>query len=336
MTGTAVRAEGQPEGQPGGRQSRGDRWAERAVARAVWTGGRWWLPGTVAALVAALVGWLVVVAGTAFVAAGCGERGAKFECLGAGLLAVAIAPVLLPLLLWLLYRTVGVRRPVLAVPVTAVVGLCLLAAPELVTEVRLLGGTERGSEPPPASTVGMLIGLAVLGGGLALQGPRRIVRAVAGAVALALLAGSTLALADPAERSATVLRLEGATVPLLLPDDGWQPASVYVDDDGNLSYYAVPVGWEGLGFEGLDVDVSQDRGRFGETCGFRTCTDEGDVRMEVLEPGEPGGPTAWRVVDEVLVTVTTDDDGPAVEPVAFLRGMAPVTVEEAVRREHRD
>lgn len=329
MTGTTV-VIGGPDA---GRSERSARRAARAASRGAWAGERWWLPGTAAAVTAAVVGWLGTEAGSAFVAAGCGERGAKFECLGAGLLAMAAAPVLGPLLLWLLYRTAGVRRPLLSVPVAAAVGACLLAVPELVLEVRLLGGVEPGYEPVSAPLVGVLLGLAVLGGGLSLQGPRRGRRAVAAVVALGLLVAATLLLAGPSQRALTTLRLERATVPLLLPAEDWQLSSPYVDDQGDLSYYAVPVGWRGEGFEGADVDVESDPARFGETCGFRACVDRGDVRVEVLEPGDPGGPTAWRLMDGALVTVSSYDDEPAVDPVAFLNGMSAVTVQELVDRQ---
>ena len=306
--------------------------AARADARAAWTGGRWWLPGTVAAVVTAVAGWLGTEAGAAFTAAGCGERGAKFECLGAGLLFMAVAPVAGPLLLWLLYHLSGVRRSLLGVPVAAVVALCLVAAPELVRQVRLLGGVHPGEEVAPAPFVGVLLGLAVLGGGLALQGPRVVVRGVAAVVALGLLLISALVLSEPSVRARTALDLERATVPLLLPDAGWQPSPPYVDDDGDLSYDAVPVGWTGYGFEGVTVDVDHDLDRFGDTCSFRACVDSADVRVEVPEATDAGGVTAWRLVDGVLVTVSSTDGDPAVDPVAFLQGMSAVTTQELLER----
>jgi hypothetical protein len=122
-------------------------------------------------------------------------------------------------------------------------------------------------------------------------------------------------------------------VPLLLPAPGWGISSVYVGVDGDLSYYAVPQGWDGDGFDGVDVDVHGDERRFADTCSFRACTDHGDVRVEVLEDGAPGGPTAWRLVDGAVVTVASYDDEPVVDPVALLAGMQPATVEEVVARE---
>jgi len=298
--------------------------------RGDWAGDRWWLPGTAVALGAAVVGGLLTEAWYAFEAAGCGNPGQKFECLVETLVAGAAAIVLGPLLLWFAYRRAGVRRALLGVLVAAVVAFCLLALVELVQQVAILSGRERTSEPPSGLVVGGVLGLAVLGGGLALAGPGRLLRAVAAALVLGALVGTVFALQDPAERASSRLELERAQVPLLVPA-GWQVYSPSVGESGDLSYDAVPEPWRGDGFAGIEVDVSTVD-RHLDTCAVQACVADGDVRVEVPEPGTTTR-TAWRAVDGVVVTATTyDDDPPAVDLADLLRTLEPATVDDVVDR----
>lgn len=329
---------GTTDGAVARRAERARRRAAATERRAAWAGTRWWAPGAVVAVGTAVVAWLAVEAWTSYEAGGCGNPGAKFECLGETLVATAAAVVLGPLLLWLAYRAAGVRRPLPSVVVAVAVAWVLLAAVELVAQVRVLSGLERSYEPLTGAGVAALLGVAVLGGGLSLQGPHRAVRAVVAAGALGALVVSVFLLDGPADRAGTRLELLRAEVPLLLPGPGWEVASLRVDAAGDLSYDAVPVGFDGYGFEGVPVDVAADVTAFGESCGYERCVDVGDVRVEVPAPGDDSRATGWRVVDGTLVTVGRYDSGddPALDPVDFLAGMAPATVEEALAREFTD
>ena len=299
--------------------------------RGAWAGDRWWLPGTAVAVGAAVVGVVITEAWYRFEAAGCGNPGPKFECLVESLVAVAAAIVLGPLLLWFAYRRAGVRRALLGVLVAAAVAYLLLALVEFVQQVSILSGRERTFDSPSGLVVGGVLGLAVLGGGLALAGPYRVLRAVAVALMFGVLVGTVFELQDPVQRASSRLELERAQVPLLVPA-GWQVYSPYVGESGDLSYETVPQGWTGEGFDGVDVVVNAGTEPDIDTCGFQACVDDGDVRVEVPEPGDPGR-TAWRVVDGAVVTVRTyDDDGPEVDLADLLRSMEPVTVAEAVDR----
>lgn len=288
---------------------------------------RWWLPGAVVAGGTAVVGWVGTTAWYAFEDAGCGSPGAKFVCLGETILAAGVALVLGPVLLGLAYRAAGVRRPLPSVVLAVLLAWVLGALPVLLDSVADQAGvSDAVPERYPPSLVAAILFLASAGGALAWQGPRRALRAAVGAVSLLLLCAATLALESPADRARDGSRLAEATVPLLLPSQGWQPHGPYVREDGSLAYDAVPVGWPGYGFEGVRVHVRHGTGDFGSTCGFRVCADSGDVRYEVPDPAESGsGTQAWRVVDGHLVSVQTyGDGGPTLDPVAFLRGMAPV------------
>ena len=304
--------------------------------RGAWAGDRWWLPGASVALGAALVGGSVTEAWYAYEAAGCSDPGAKFECLGETLVGGAAAAVLGPLLLWIAYRRAGVRRALLGVLVAGAVAFCLLALVELVVQVGVLLGRERTYDDPSGPAVGGFLGLAVLAGGLAFAGPRRVVRAVVAALTLAALVGTVLALQAPVAREATRLELERAEVPLLVAD-GWQPYGSNVDEAGDVSYDVVPVGWPGYGFEGVSIAVRRSTDTFADTCSFRACATEGDITYELPEEG--GGRTAWQVVDGVLVTAQTygnPTDVPALDPVDALRGMTEVGVEEWAARTFTD
>ena len=120
-----------------------------------------------------------------------------------------------------------------------------------------------------------------------------------------------LALQPATDREETRLELARAPVPLLLPD-GWAPFSPYVDDAGDLSYTAVPAGYDGYGYDGVGWTSTADLSRIGETCAYRACMDDGDVRVEVGETGDGYGSQAWRVVDGALVTI--DAPAPTARP----------------------
>lgn len=303
-----------------------------APQRGAWAGGRWWLPGTTVALGAALLGGLLTEAWYAFEAADCGNPGATFACLGESLLAGAAVLVLGPLALWSAYRRAGVRRAWTGVLVAAAVAFCLLALVELVAQVGVLSGRERTFEGPSGLVVGGVLGLAVLGGGLVSAGPRRRLRAVAAALALGALVGTVLLLQEPVERAATRLELARAQVPLLVPA-GWQISSPYVGGSGDLSYDAVPGGWDGDGFAGVDVDVTSP-GRALDSCSYVACRDDGDVRLEVPD-GDTTTRTAWRVVDGVVVTARTySDRNPEVDLADLLRSLEPTTIDEVVDRSY--
>ena len=298
--------------------------------RGAWAGDRWWLPGTAVAVGAAVVAAVITEAWYVFEAAGCGNAGQKFECLIESLVAAAAAIVLGPLLLWFAYRRAGVRRALLGVLVAATVAFCLLALTELVQQVSILSGRERTFESPSGLVVGGVLGLAALGGGLAMSGPHRVLRAVAVALTFGVLVGTVFELQDPVERASSRLELERAQVPLLVPA-GWQVYSPNVGESGDLSYDAVPEAWRGDGFGGIEVDVTSVDGHL-DTCDFQLCVDDGDVRVEVPEPGTTTR-RAWRAVDGVVVTATTyDDDPPAVDLADLLRTLEPATVDEVVDR----
>lgn len=300
---------------------------------------RWWAPGVVCGAVAGALAVLLTAGWYAFEDSGCGSPAAKFACLGESLLAAAAAVALGPPAVWLAYRSAGVRRPLLSVVVAAAVAYCLLALPVLVQHVGVLAGRQSDlSARVPAWLVGLVVGPAVLGGGLALQGPRRRRRGAAAAVALALLASSTLLLAAPVERAGEALTLAEARVPLLLPV-GWQPYGPHVGPSGELRYDAVPVGWPGYGFEGLDVTISS-RGDAtpADTCGFRRCARDGDITYELPEQ-DGTGVQAWRVVGDHVVTVRSYGDPahlPALDPVTALRAMSPVDADEWLDRRLTD
>ena len=297
--------------------------------RGLWAGERWWLPGTAVASGAAVLGWVGTGAWDAFVAAGCGNPSPKFECMVETLAAGAAAAVLGPLLLWFTYRRAGVRRALLGVPVAAAVAFFLLALVELVAQVGVLFGRERTFDSPSGLVVGGVLGLAVLGGGLALTGPHRVVRAVVAALALGCLVAAVGLLQDPEERASSRLELGRAQVPLLVPM-GWQVSSLYVGEAGDLSYDAVPGDRQGGGGGGVDMVVST-AGRHLDPCEFSPCTIEGDVRVEVPEPGT-GLRSAWRAVDGVVVVATTYDDDLAVDLADLLATVEPVTMDEVVDR----
>lgn len=299
---------------------------------------RWWLPGVVVAAGTTVVGWAVTTGWYAFADAGCGSPGAKFACLVESLVAVAVAVVVGPVLLWLAYRAAGARRPVLSTLLAGAVAFVLQAAPVLVGAVADLVGVPGGwgtSGRYPPLLVAVLLGLAALAGGFALQGPRRRWRAAVAGAALALLCVAAVSLQGPAERARTDARLAEATVPLLLPSAQWQPYGPYVGADGSLTYDAVPVGWPGYGFEGVRVSISGRTADLGDTCGFRSCADSGGVRYETADAGS--GTKAWRLVDGHLVTVQSyGDDGPLLDPVEFLGGIAPVDRETFLDRRFTD
>lgn len=296
------------------------------------------MPGVVCGAVAGLVAMLLTAGWYGFEDGGCGSPTAKFACLVESLVAAAAAVVLAPVAVGLGYRAAGVRRPLPSVLVAGAVAFCLLALPVLLQHVSVLAGTPADpTSRVPASGVGLLSGLAVLGGGLALQGPRRRWRGAAAVVALTLLAGATLLLEAPADRAGQALRLDRARVPLLLPD-GWQPYRVHVGPAGELRYDAVPVGWPGYGFEGLDVSISRRADAQEDTCGFRRCATAGDITYEVPEE-QDSGVQAWRVVGGHEVSARASghaDHLPALDPVAALRGMRTVTAEEWLQRRFTD
>ncbi|WP_340294762.1 hypothetical protein, partial [Aquipuribacter hungaricus] len=172
-------------------------------------------------------------------------------------------------------------------------------------------------------------------GGLALQGPRRGLRGAVAGVALVALAAVVLALQPATEREETRLELGTAAVPLLLPD-GWGAFAASVGTDGDLTYTAVPPGHEGYGYAGVRVEVTADVSGYGETCSWRACTADGDVRTEVGRTDDGYGSQAWRVVDGALVTVTTGAyDAPA-DLVALLGAMEPVDVATFLDRRYTE
>lgn len=322
---------------PTGPRSGTDGWSVRTSptswrARAA---RRWWLPGVVSGAVTAVVSGLLAAAWLVYEAGGCGGGAASFACLGATLMGIATAAVVGPPALWLLYRLVGVRHPVLAVPVAAGVALCLLAVPELLHQVGLgLGVQGPGPLAVPVAT-GLDLGVAAAAGGLALQGPRRARRGAVAGAALVALVVVVLALQPATDREETRLELGTATVPLLLPD-GWGAFAAYVGPEGDLTYTAVPPGHEGYGFDGVRVEVTGDVSRYADTCGYRACTDDGDVRTEVGRTDDGYGSQAWRVVDGALVTVTTGAyDAPA-DLVGLLRAMEPVDVATFLDRRYTE
>lgn len=302
-------------------------------SRGDWAGDRWWLPGTVVAVAVLGLVTTLTAAWYRYEAGDCGNPGATFACLGESLLAGAAAVLLGPVLLWWAYRRAGVRRALPSVLVGVAVAFCLLALVELVVQVGVLSGRERPYGEPSPVVVGGVLSLAALGGGLALVGPRRRLRAVAAAVALGALVGSVLLLQDPVRRVATRLELGRAEVPLLVPP-GWQITYSSVRDSGDLSYDAVPDGWAGETYDGIDVDVTTPEAHL-DPCPYGGgCVLDGDVRLERAEPGERLS-SAWRAVDGVVVSVALDDDGPDVDLADLLRSLEPVTLEQAVARLHR-
>lgn len=302
---------------------------------------RWWTPGAVVAAGAVVVVWLATAGWYGFEDGDCGKPGAKFACLVESLVAAGLVLLLGPLLLWWAYRAAGVRRALLSTVVAAAVLLALGVLPVLVEHAAVVAGVAdvRGTSGRyPAALVAVVAGLAVLGGGLVFHGPYRRRRAGVAAVALVAAIASAAALQAPAERADERLELQTARVPLLLPAQPWQQYSPNAGPDGDLRYDAVPAGWDGYGFEGASVTVSGRTEDFGDTCSFRACADAGDVRYELLDPLDAySGTTAWRLVDGFLVTVQTHGDmAPDVEPVAFLQGMAEVSVKEFIDRRFTD
>lgn len=312
-----------------------DTWSSGTPAR------RWWRPAALAGPLVAVVVALLAAAWQAYEAGGCGSATDGFACLGASLMGVVAAAVLGPLALWLLYRSLGLRHPVLAVPVAAAVALCLCAVPELVHQVRLGTGTGPGTGTGAGTAgpvlvplvAGLVLGAAAAAGALALQGPRRGARGAVAGVLLGALVAVVLGLQPATDREETRLELGRAAVPLLLAD-GWAPFAPWVGTAGDLTYTAVPPGYEGYGYDGVRVEVDRDVSRFGETCAARDCEDDGDVRTEVGETGDGYGTRAWRVVDGALVTATTDAYGPPADLVGLLQGLRPVPVEEFLDRRY--
>lgn len=309
------------------RSERSRRRREAARRRAAWAGGRWWAPGLVAAVGAAAAGALGTLAWRAYEDGGCGSGG-DFACLFETFAATAAVALLGPVLLWSAYRGLGVARPVLSTLVAVLLLRALAALPVLAVQLRLL----LGWETPPVATgplwVAVVLGLAALGGGLALQGPRRAVRALAAGAVLVALAVTVPLLTAPAETAGLRTELAGARVPLLLPGPGWQVDDVFVAPDGDLHYDVVPAG--GTGRDGVPVVVEGDRTSWGDECS-RGCTWVGDVA--VLPSDQPGPETVRRAVDGAFVTVGRySRDSWYLDRVEVARQLAPVTVDALLAR----
>lgn len=289
------------------------------------------MPAAVVAAGTFVVVWALTAGWYLYEDGDCGAPGAKCACLVEMLVAAGLALLLGPLLLWWAYRAAGVRKPLLSTLLAAAVALPLATAVLLVEQVVQLAGGDLAwaTGRYPAPVVALLVTGAVLAGGTTLSGPYRGRRAGALAGALVVMVGTTAVLVEPVDRARTGTELAQATVPLLVPDAGWELYAPRVYD-GDLSHDAVPVGWDGYGFEGVKVSVSREVDNFGESCSYRPCLDEGDVRR-TQEPGDDV--EAWRIVSGHLVTVRTYSDmAPDVDPVGFLTGITEVTAETFVDR----
>ncbi|WP_336920859.1 hypothetical protein [Aquipuribacter sp. SD81] len=293
---------------------------------------RWWLPGVLVALVATALTVVVAEGWYGYEAGGCGDPREKFTCMSEAILGGAAVILLAPPAVWLAYRESGVRRPFLSLLVALGTGVPLLAVPWFVQEVTALAGrTEPALDGPGSSwSLAVVVGPAVLAGGLAWSGPRRAARAVGAGAALVALVGSVFLLA-PAAREARDERVVAAAGTPLVIAPGWRWVSPWERTDG-LDYDVVVDGTEDR-WDRLAVELSTDLDREGWRCDVDPCRQVGDVLVTVPDGGT-GFVSAWRVLDGHLVEVTAYDPEDDPDPVAFLTAARVVDLEEflAARR----
>ncbi len=248
-------------------------------------------------------------------AAACGSSWTSM-CLAEFLLGALVVVAASPVLLYLAYRLAGVRRPLLSVLVALAAGVLLLALSPLTRDVAALADVAEPHLDGQGSSwaLAVVVGPAVLAGGLVWSGPRRAVRAATAAVALAALGASAVLLQPAADAARDRREVVAAATPLVIAP-GWQWLSPY-DGQARLDYDVVPTGTVDM-WDSLRVEVSTDLDEEGSVCGFTPCRQVGDVL--VSEPTDGAGTvTAWRVLDGHLVEVTAYDPEDDPDPVAFL------------------